>query len=96
MPKKTKKEKITAQYHKKLKLIESQNILHEPAKAIPNNSQNNSTNKVIHNKIIINNVLTSQEKQMVSYFHIDFKKSIFIIIFILALEFLLYFVSMYR
>lgn len=98
MPKKTKREKIIAAYHKKLKLLQLQN------KIIPNSveiSTEKNTLIPISNTInqastfsIKNNFENITEDETISkYFKKDFTKSSIIISIIILLEFSLYFAS---
>jgi hypothetical protein len=92
MPKKTKKEKLIAEYRKKLKLLETQQTI-VAATATERIRPQLKETKIISKPIMV--IPSEQENQIKKFFIVDFKKSIMIIGFILALEISLYFVSMY-
>ncbi len=83
MPKKTKKEKIIAEYHRKLKLLQTQvpPVYQEPIKVVE------KIDKEEPEEII--------EVQPVNnkFFLIDLKKSVFLTVAIIALEILFYFAT---
>lgn len=91
MPKKTYKEKLISQYRKKLKLLEMQKNVNEPLPQEKKQIQTQIPKPIPYKQYEMN----EEEKRTKSFFIVDFKKSIFIIGFVLALEISLYFVSMY-
>lgn len=81
MPKKTKKEKILAMYHKKLRLLEDrQTVTPSVLVKTPVN-----TTKIIENKI--SPEITEPVNQ---YFFSDLKKSLLLIVLIIGIEVSLY------
>ena len=99
MPKKTKRDKIIAQYRKKLKLLQSiQSVPQSVPQSIPQQpilSQTPSKSLKITPAIEKNQ--TKEEDRLISkYFYQDFKKSLIFITVTIALEFSLYFVRMIR
>lgn len=95
MPKKTKKEKIIAQYRKKLQLIS--NLSNNPLLLNPQKQNIKIKKESEKEKIIINNEKSNYQKNITNkknnYFFQDLKKSLFLIFFIIALEISLYFVK---
>lgn len=90
MPKKTKKEKIIAEYRKKLKLLQLSNT-HQLSSSPPISVDRKPTASPAPAKQMY---VSSQEDQVIShYFTQDLKKSLLLIGGIIALEILLYFVS---
>jgi hypothetical protein len=89
MPKKTKKEKIIAQYRRQLELLKKQASSFEPQPKII--SQPSSVNKKNTEETIKNS-----SEQIKYYFLADFKKSIFLTFFIIALELFLYFAMFFK
>lgn len=87
MPKKTKKEKIIAEYHRKLKLLETQSpsVYQQPMKVVEKVVE--KIEKEEPEKII------EEQPENNKFFMIDFKKSIFLTISIIALEILFYFAT---
>lgn len=84
MPKKTKKEKIIAEYRNKLRILHSaQSTIPEkiPYSALPERSDKEHY------------VLSEQDKTTAAFFMADFKKSLFLILGIIALEIILYFAT---
>ncbi len=83
MPKKTKKEKIIAEYHRKLRLLQNQSpaVYQQPIKVIE------KIEKEEPEKII------DEPPENNKFFLIDFKKSIFLTVAIIALEILFYFAT---
>lgn len=85
MPKKTKKEKILAEYRKKLNTLKK--------------SMDKENEKVVSRQILTKNVekpLKKEEKEdktALTYFRKDLKKSLFYISLVIVLEVLLYFVK---
>ncbi|MCS6956798.1 MAG: hypothetical protein NZM02_03080 [Patescibacteria group bacterium] len=92
MPKKTKKEKIIAQYRKKIRLLsfnqENKN----------NISQNNNNKHSIKKETKeIKQIEKDKDKSFFNkYFLLDLKKSLFLIILIIALEIGLYFAKLIK
>ncbi len=91
MPKKTKKEKIIAEYRRKLKFIQNQKITISPViepSAVKKQEE-------IHPKIITNTkpAYIKEDSLITSYFKRDFKKSLILIVFIIGLEIFLYFAT---
>ena len=99
MPKKTKKQKIIAQYRKKIKLLEtskiptevktSQPIISAPSKKI---FEEKPSDKVINQESEINN----EDNLLTNYFVTDLKKSIWLSFLIIALEIIFYFATIYN
>lgn len=88
MPKKTKKEKIIAEYRKKLRLLQS-NQSQEPmvsttAPSLPTTPVPEKKRQVIE---------TEEDSLITTYFKKDFKKSLFLIAIVITLEFSLYFAT---
>ena len=84
MPKKTKKEKIIAIYRNKLRILHStQPTIPEKVlqKAVPERSNEEHF------------ILSEQDKTTAAFFIADFKKSMFLILGIIALEIILYFAT---
>ncbi|PIS15465.1 hypothetical protein COT62_03495 [Candidatus Roizmanbacteria bacterium CG09_land_8_20_14_0_10_41_9] len=84
MPKKTKKEKIIAAYRNKLK------ILHLTQPTIPDKTPPPSVSEQSGDTHFI---LSEQDKTTTGFFMADFKKSILLILGIIALEIILYFAT---
>lgn len=81
MPKKTKKEKLLAMYHKKLRLLEKKDI----------------TASAVQTKVAVSNkIMTDENKPVNQYFYSDLKKSILLIILILGIEVSLYFFKLIK
>jgi len=89
MPKKTKKQKILAAYRKKLQLIEqSSSYLNKPSVKIEKPTEKNEEVKIETNQkelLVIN-----------QYFFSDLRKSLFLTVFIIALEIGLYFANLIK
>jgi hypothetical protein len=85
MPKKTKKEKLLARYHKKLRLLENREI---PVSKIETNV------KVIEPST--NKIKPTVAEPVNEYFFSDLKKSILLIILILGIEVSLYFAKLIK
>ncbi len=96
MPKKTKKEKIIAQYRRKLKLLER---LQTPPsfkkEVISTQSSKKATNKTELN-ITFEKKNKDSDTETVSFFLTDLRKSFILIGVIIALEILLYFVRIIK
>lgn len=93
MSKKTKKEKILAAYRKKLRLLEELNkqstpltVRSTPSSTFEIKKQNKKTSKIKQYQ------LDSSPK----YFFLDLKKSLILIVIIIALEIGLYFVKLIK
>ena len=87
MPKKTREEKIIAQYRKKIKLIETESY-RPPEK---NNTKIQETVPSLQKPAVTENI-TEKDITLKKYFLSDFTKSLFLIGFIISLEFVFYFV----
>ena len=88
MAKKTRKEKIIAQYRRKLQLLEtrSENIISPPVVA---NKQHIEAKQIMSSSVS----LSDEDQVTKKYFISDFKKSLIIIVLVIALEIGLYFVT---
>mgnify|MGYP001584416795 CR=1 FL=1 len=84
MPKKTKKEKILASYHKKIRLLENRQI---------NNSPLTISSSEIKTKTVIDEPLKEELKNTNQYFFSDLKKSLLLITIIIGVEVALYFMK---
>ncbi|MDH7476496.1 MAG: hypothetical protein QHH09_03435 [Microgenomates group bacterium] len=96
MPKKTKKEKIIAEYRKRLKLLRLTKIVPEKAPSPEIQIEKSFTNLVKEpepKKQINLNIDTSEDDKIKIFFLNDFKKSLFLTTLIIALEIIFYFVS---
>lgn len=92
MPKKTKKEKILAAYRKKLRLLEQT----RPFETQPVlNNINPEVKKESKNKNALQSKKT-EPVQIPKFFIIDLRKSLILIILIIALEIGLYFVKLIK
>ncbi|MFA6533369.1 MAG: hypothetical protein WCT22_05250 [Patescibacteria group bacterium] len=87
MPKKTKKEKLLALYHKKLRLLENRHTTVSPVQA-----------KVVFEEQIpvIENKIKTAVNEPPQYFFSDLKKSLLLIVLILGLEISLYFARLIK
>ncbi len=85
MPKKTKKQKIIAQYRKKIKFLETKTEL-SPAVKIPNKKQPKEQET-------IKTTTADDSGKTADFFIQDFKKSLFLSFAIIALEIILYFAT---
>lgn len=91
MPKKTRKEKIIAEYRKRLRLLQSnQNtIQYTPSTPEPASSPEKTEKK--------QPIMETEEDSLItSYFKKDFKKSLFLIAIVITLEISLYFVRIIK
>lgn len=91
MPKKTKKQKIIAEYHKKIQLLQKQrypNIKTEEKISTPIKKE-----EIIKESIKKELLSTEAEIIIKNFFYQDFKKSFILIATIVALEFFLYFAT---
>lgn len=87
MPKKTKKEKLLARYHKKLRLLENRQTAASPVKA----------EVEIKEQIpVIEKRIKTEINEPPQYFFSDLKKSILLIVLILGLEVSLYFANLIK
>lgn len=87
MPKKSKKEKVIAAYHRKIKLIN----LQTPAVHVEEPLNLKKESKVVLEKKI--EIDYQEDKAVRDFFFADLKKTLFLIFSIIVLEFGLYFVS---
>ena len=89
MPKKTKKEKILALYHKKIRLLESkQTTIPATVPTTVPTTQSPASMPIANQEIKISPIN--------QYFFSDLKKSLILITLIIGLEISLYFVTMIR
>jgi len=90
MPKKTKKEKILAEYRKKIKLLDQAQTIktYQPSQPI-------KPTQIIPEKPA-DETQTKEDNRLLIYFHKDVQKSLLIITFIIALEFALYFAKLIK
>jgi len=86
MPKKTKKEKILAEYRKKIKLL-NRSLTRLLASAKPESTKT---------PVVANEPPNKENSQFLFYFRQDFRKSFLIVIFIIALEIGLYFAKLIK
>ena len=87
MPKKTKKEKLLASYHKKLRLLENRQATDTPVQA----------KVVIKEQIpVMENKIETVINEPPQYFFSDLKKSLLLIVLILGLEVSLYFAKLIK
>ena len=91
MPKKTKEQKIIASYRRKLQLLKQQNTIDHPHPAV-SPAQQLVIPQRKETPVILQE--TAEDSMIKKYFIIDFRKSLLLIAFIIALEILLYFASM--
>lgn len=95
MPKKTKKEKLLARYHKKIRLLENKQTIVTPIETkkpiSPTTSPDNNKTKSA-----IIEPLAQEYSQSNEYFFSDLKKSLLLITFIIGLEISLYFVKLIK
>ena len=88
MAKKTRKEKIIAQYRRRLQLLETK----------PDNKVSPTiVEKPVENKQVISQsiYLSEDDQRTKKYFISDFKKSLIIILMVIALEISFYFATMF-
>lgn len=96
MPKKTKKQKIIAAYRNRLQQLQASKLIEKTIINSKNLTERIEDNEVLTPKININYVISSptgSDKITSQYFFSDLKKSLLIIVFIIALEFVLYFAT---
>jgi len=86
MPKKTKKEKIIAQYRRQLKFLQEKGI-----KILPNQAQIEKKETAVNKQKTAENLQLESLDKTKHFFVIDLKKSIFLSLLIIALELFLYF-----
>jgi hypothetical protein len=93
MPKKTKKEKLLALYHKKIRLLEDKHAAAPTASSVSFSPQKPK----FAPKIKIETKLVNFEKQQLNkYFFSDLKKSLILIVLIIGVEVGLYFVKLIK
>jgi hypothetical protein len=91
MPKKTKKQKIMSEYRKKIQEIQVSSNQSQGIKYSPQAPQS-SVEKKVHQPTVY--VLNDYEKQLAHFTIKDLKKTIFITLIILVLEFLIFFANL--
>jgi len=101
MPKKTKKQKILAEYRKKLKQLQSnQNVIPDTSHKVEIVSETPSQKPLVPITTLPKKTATYQESEydkLLAKFTIqDLKKASFITLFILALEFFIFYVNLKR
>jgi len=100
MPKKTKKEKILAEYRKRLRIIEQQlQTNNTQLKLITKEEKTENKKNLATQKIIFPNKHQSkieEDKLINKYFFNDLKKSLLLSFFLIALEFFLYFAKLIK
>lgn len=92
MPKKTKKEKLLALYHRKIRLLESE---HTDTSATPSISLSPASKPIVNPP----NQRVNQEIKILpinQYFFSDLKKSLILITLIIGLEISLYFAKLIK
>jgi hypothetical protein len=92
MPKKTKKEKLLALYRKRIRLLEQKSQIIIEKSPITKSEKIELPTKLENEEIIP----TSQENLISKYFFLDLKKSLILIVLIIALEIGLYFVRIIK
>jgi len=99
MPKKTKRQKIIAQYRKKIKLLETDKIpdkvkINQPIISVApiKIPDEKPSDKIINHELTINN----EDRLLTNYFVTDLKKSIWLSFLIIALEIIFYFATIYN
>lgn len=93
MSKKTKKEKILAAYRKKLRLLEE---LNKQSKPLTVKTTSSSTFEIKKQNKKTLKVKQYQLNSSPRYFFLDLKKSLILIVIIIALEISLYFVKLIK
>jgi hypothetical protein len=91
MPKKTKKEKIIAQYRRQLKLLQERR-----GQILPKQVQLEKKETAVNKQKTADNSQLESLDQTKHFFIVDFKKSIFLSSMIIALELFLYFALVLR
>jgi vacuolar-type H+-ATPase subunit H len=86
MPKKTKKEKIIAQYRRQLKFLQEKGI-----QILPKQAQIEKKETAVNKQKTAENLQLDSLDKTKHFFVIDLKKSIFLSLLIIALELFLYF-----
>ena len=84
MPKKTKKEKILALYHRKIRLLENKQTI---TPIIPSTTQSPAPMPIVNQEIKIS--------PLNQYFFSDLKKSLILITLIIGLELLFYYAKLF-
>jgi len=88
MPKKTKKEKILAEYRKKLKLLNTNNKVFNSNRNIKDKKEETSINQS-------RKIIKAKENHDTSFHFLnDLKKSLLISLFLIIIEIILYFVKL--
>ena len=95
MPKKTKKEKLLASYHKKIRLLENKQTITFPVQTKTSTSVsilpiNNKT------KTAVIEPFTQEQNYSNQYFFSDLKKSLILITLIIGIEISLYFAKLIK
>ena len=90
MPKKTKKEKLLARYHRKLRLLENRSTVVTYTSPPPSVSSPKIEPIKKQGVKIEPTVITSEEKQLNQYFFSDLRKSLLLIVLIIGVEVSLY------
>ena len=88
MPKKTKKEKLLAMYHKKLRLLEKKDVT---TSEVQTKFQVSTPSPTVSNK-----TKPVENEPVNQFFYSDLKKSILLIILILGIEVSLYFFKLIK
>ncbi len=88
MPKKTKKEKLLAMYHKKLRLLEKKDVL--------TSSVQTRVKETTPTFSVSSKTKTVENEPVNQFFYSDLKKSILLIILILGIEVSLYFFKLIK
>jgi len=93
MPKKTKKQKIIAQYRKKIKLLETQSVQPHPP-TVKKTSVVKEQNPQVNTKVPATETFDKQAADRLAIFFVsDFKKSLLLTLAIITLEILFYFAT---
>ena len=92
MPKKTRKEKLLARYHNKIRSLEDKNIV-KPQAQVAELPQEDLKVKIVTSKDSID---AEKYKASNKYFFSDLRKSLFLIALILSLEVSLYFAKLIK
>jgi len=95
MPKKTKKEKLLARYHRKIRLLENKQTI---VSSVQPKVLNEISIPPVENKTKtpISEPLVQELKNTNQYFFSDLKKSLLLIVLIIGLEISLYFVKLIK
>ncbi|MGB9883492.1 MAG: hypothetical protein ACPLRN_03205 [Microgenomates group bacterium] len=89
MPKKTKKQKILAKLHRQKQLLKQNNLISQPS-PLPVSPKKENVNKDYQK------ALNTQDDVLKKYFLIDFRKSLIIVVLIIALEIAFYFAKLIK